>query len=308
MIYTALVRDLSRRKKLEARLQQARKMESVGQMAAGIAHEINTPIQFIGSNIQFLQGGFDDLGELLDLFDQLTQAVKQGADTRELLDKIESQSELADLPFLREEFPGALAQSLDGIERVAAIVRTMKEFSQPSTDSQTAVDINGAIENMLVVSTKVYSDIAEIETSLDSHIPPLPCMKAKLNQVFLNLLSNAAEAIAEHRQPGEGRIQIATEMRTDEVEIRFSDNGPGIPEEIQSRIFDPFFTTKEVGKGMGQGLAFVYDVIVNKHSGGLRLTSSPEEGTTFFVTLPLPIQSTETNSCNSGQEYADTTR
>lgn len=286
-IFTMLVRDLSRRKMLEARLGQAQKMESVGQLAAGIAHEINTPIQFVGDNIQFLQGAFDDIGLLIDLFEQLVEAVQTHSPTEGLLKQIAEQSEIADLPFLRGEFPGAIKQSLQGIERVASIVRAMKEFSQPSSESKTSVDINHAIENALAVTIGQYREIASVETSLDPSLSPVVCLSGQINQCLLNILANAFEAIAEHCEPGTGKFHITTRRDGDNVEIRFADNGPGISSEIIERIFEPFFTTKEVGKGTGQGLAFVYDVIVDKHDGAIHAQSQPGGGTTFVISLPI---------------------
>lgn len=286
-ISTALIRDLSRRKKLEARLSQAQKMESVGQLASGIAHEINTPIQFIGNNIQFLQGAFEDLGGLLALFEQLVDAVESGASTADLLQSIEQQREIADLSFLRQEFPGAIEQSMEGIEHVAKIVRAMKEFSQPASKNASSFDLNRAVENALAVSASQYRDVATVETALDPNGQSLIGLGGQLNQVLLNVISNACEAVSEHCEPGAGKIQISTCFSDDSVELRIQDNGPGIPPEIIDRIFEPFFTTKAVGTGTGQGLAFVYDVIVNKHEGTILAQSLPGQGTTLMITLPI---------------------
>lgn len=289
--FTMLVRDLSRRKKLEARLGQAQKMESVGQLAAGIAHEINTPIQFVGDNIQFLQGAFDDLGQLIELFEQLVEAVTTNSSTDDLLKQISEQSEIADLPFLRKESPVAIRQSLEGIERVASIVRAMKEFSQPSSESKTSVDINRAIENALAVTGSQHRGVATVTTSLDPSLSPVVCLSGQINQCLLNLLTNAFEAMDDHCKPGTGTFHITTRHDGDNIEIRFEDNGPGIPGEIMERIFEPFFTTKEVGKGTGQGLAFVYNVIVDKHDGAIHAQSQTGGGTTFIVSLPTSSKS-----------------
>ncbi|TWT50561.1 Sensor protein FixL [Rubripirellula amarantea] len=286
LVYTSLIRDLSKRKELEVRLGQAQKMESVGQLAAGIAHEINTPIQFVGDNIKFLQGAFEDISDLLALYDQLVEAVDGNQPTQEVLSQVKQQCEIADLPFLQDEFPSAIAQSLEGIERVATIVRAMKEFSLPATQSKSAIDINRAIENTLAVAANQASEIATIQTELDPSLPPVLCLAGQMNQCFLNLLTNAVEAIADHCEPGAGRIKISTRADKDAVEIRVEDNGPGIPAEITNRIFDPFFTTKPVGKGTGQGLSFVYGVIVDMHDGTIHAQSPPNGGTTFVVSLP----------------------
>ena len=285
--FTAVVRDLSKRRNLEAQRQQSKKMESVGQMAAGIAHEINTPLQYVSNNIQFLEGAFEDLSQLVDLFVQLTDAVRNNGDSTDLLQEIDRQSELVDLSFLREEFPGAIHQSNEGIDRVVRVVRTMKEFSQPMTEAKTHVDLNRVIENALTVSSHLFKNVARIETQLDHDLPPFPAVEGKLQQALLNVLSNAADAIAETRQPEDGCIRIATVQGDETVELRIEDNGPGIPQEHQERVFDPFFTTKEVGKGIGQGLSFVYDVVVNKHCGEVSFTSTPLGGTTFLITLPV---------------------
>ncbi|TWT89474.1 PAS domain-containing sensor histidine kinase [Stieleria varia] len=299
--YTALIRDLSKRKLLEANLQQARKMESIGQLAAGIAHEINTPIQFVSSNLQFLHDAFNDVGELLDLFDELVTAVKNNATTDGLIKQINDRSELVDLPFLREELPDAIAQSLDGIERVAGIVKTMKEFSQSSSGCRTPVDINQSIEKALAVAANQYSDVAKICTELQSDLDKAPCMEDQFMQVILIVLANAADAISEHCEPGKGTILIGTEQIADRIQIRITDNGCGIKPEVQERIFDPFFTTKEVGKGSGQGLAFAYDVIVNKHNGTIAVESTESGCTTILISLPLSHTTilTESQECMS---------
>lgn len=290
-LFTMLVRDLSRRKKLEAQLGQAKKMESVGQLASGIAHEINTPIQFVGDNILFLQGAFDDLSELLDLYSELETQVANGEPTGAMLAKIQAQSELADLGFLRQEFPGAIQQSLDGIEHVAKIVRAMKEFSQTSSDCKTSVDLNNAIENTLTVTSNQYGGSIVTETCLDPDLGAIPCLAGPINQCVLNLLANAYEVLQEHCSSRTGRVWVTTERKGNFAEICVQDNGPGIPEEIQERIFEPFFTTKEVGKGMGQGLAYVYDVIVDKHGGEIQAQAVPTGGTVFRIKIPIQAAS-----------------
>lgn len=284
-LFTALVRDLSKRKKLEARLGQAQKMESVGQLAAGIAHEINTPIQFVGDNINFLEGAFEDLGSMVELYETLVEALTEKQDLQPILSEIAEKRELIDLPFLKEEFPGAIRQSLDGIERVSTIVRAMKEFSQPASESKTSVDLNRAIENVLSVAINQYRDVAKVELTLDRNVQPILCLAGQMNQTLLNLLSNSIEAIAEGCPSGEGLIRFSTRLDGDHVLIRIEDNGPGIPADIRQRIFDPFFTTKEVGKGAGQGLAFVYDVIVAKHEGAIDVECPDEGGTIFEIRL-----------------------
>ena len=285
-LYTILVRDLTRRRQIEAQLQQARKMESVGSMAAGIAHEINTPIQYIGNNIEFLQGAFDDLSVLLDLFAQLVEAVKLGSPPPGLIEEIDTQAELADLAFLRKEFPGSIEDSLEGIGRVADIVRSMKAFAQPAAEAKAAVDVNKAIDNSVNVSGGLTRHISAIELDLDFSVQPVWAIESQLNQVIVHVLANAVEAIGSTANPSEGKVRIETTQLPDCVQIAIKDNGLGIPLENQERVFDPFFTTKEVGQGTGQGLAFVYDTIVRKHGGSVRIESTPGEGTTLLLTLP----------------------
>ena len=289
-VFTVLVRDLSRRKKLEARLNQAQKMESVGHLAAGIAHEINTPIQYIESNVRFLKGAFEDIGSLLDLFDKLTETLNAGEDPKQILFQIECQSEMADLPFLREEFPGAIDQSMEGIDRVATIVRAMKDYSQPVSGQKSMIEINHCIQNAVTLTANKYSDTATVELDLDEEVGSIECMGAELNQAVLNLVTNAAEAISDKEADSSGLVRISTRSLEGEIEIRVEDNGPGVSPEIEQKIFDPFFTTKEVGKGSGQGLAFVYDLIVHKHDGTIHLTKSPEGGAAFVLRLPKGIQ------------------
>ncbi|TWU47672.1 PAS domain-containing sensor histidine kinase [Rubripirellula reticaptiva] len=296
VVFTAVVRDLSKRKAMESRLRQAQKMESVGQLAAGIAHEINTPIQFVGDNIQFLQSAFNDLAGLIDLFEQLEKAVAEETPTAELLEKIATERELADLPFLREEFPGAIEQSLSGIERVAKIVRALKEFSQPMSEAKTSIDVNRSIENTLAVTANQCRNVGHVELDLSADLGLVSCLAGQMNQVWLNLLTNSLDAVTEHRAEGERHIRISTRLVAndsleDEVEVCFEDNGPGIPAAIQERIFEPFFTTKEVGKGAGQGLSFVHDVIVEKHGGIIYVQSPPQGGTRVVVRLPIQCDS-----------------
>jgi two-component system, NtrC family, sensor kinase len=298
-LFTMLLRDLTVRKKLEARLSQAQKMESVGQLAAGIAHEINTPIQFVGDNIKFLEESFGSLARLIDSYDQLANAVRNGKPTDALLANVKEEIEAADVRFLREECPTAIRQSLDGIQRVAKIVRALKDFSQPSNDQRTSVDINQAIENTLTVLANQIRDIATVEAELDWNLQPVVCLPGQINQCLLNIITNAIEAMEDHCSPKNGKLRIATRAHDDSVVISFDDNGPGIPNEIIGRIFEPFFSTKEVGRGTGQGLSFVYDVVVGKHGGTIQAQSSPGNGTTIVVTIPILHSSTRQRQSNA---------
>jgi len=268
-------RDITERQRLERELAQAQKLESIGQLAAGIAHEINTPIQYIGDNGKFLEEAFQD-------FIKASAGGEFAADI--------------DLEYLRTEVPKAIAQLLQGVEHVARIVRAMKEFSHPGPVEKAPVDINRAIESTALVSRNEWKYVAELITDFDPELPRVPCVAGEFNQVILNLIVNAAHAIADaiKGSPGaKGTIRISTRRRASWAEVRVSDTGTGIAEEIQGRIFDPFFTTKPVGKGTGQGLAIAHAVIVQKHGGTISFESAPGAGTTFLIQLPLDDETGE---------------
>jgi signal transduction histidine kinase len=275
---------------LERQLAQAQKLESIGQLAAGIAHEINTPAQFVGDNARFLDESFGDLERIFLLHDRLLDSLKAGSPTDDLVKSIEEVENEIDLDFIRKDIPKAIKQSIEGIGRINKIVRSMKEFSHPGTDEKTGVDINRAIENTINVARNEWKYVAEVVTDLDAGMPLVPCLPGEINQVFLNMLVNAAHAIAEKfgKASGlKGVITIATRLNGEFAEISIEDNGIGIPEEIRSRIFDPFFTTKEVGKGTGQGLAISHLVIVGKHGGAITFESEVGRGAKFVLKLPL---------------------
>jgi PAS domain S-box-containing protein len=268
------------RQQMEVQLRHSQKLEAIGQLAAGIAHEINTPTQYIGDNSIFLRDAFADVLSFLTLL--------EGKNSRE---EWQDSYEALDLNYLKEEIPRAIQQSLEGVSRVAKIVSAMKEFSHPGGAVRERVDLNQAIESTITVSHNVWKYVATLETDFDPLLPPVPCFPGEFNQVILNLLVNAAHAIEEAngaRNPGSlGLIRVSTRGTGNSVEIRISDTGTGIPEAIRSRIFEPFFTTKGVGKGTGQGLAIARAVIVDKHGGSLDLLSETGVGTTFIIRLPI---------------------
>ena len=285
-----IIREISQRKILEAQLVQAQKLEAIGQLAAGIAHEVNTPTQYVGSNVHFLREGFDGLVCLLEKYTQLLTAVKTGDAPPDLTKEIETLSAQTDMDFLRQEIPRAAEEALDGIDRIAEIVKAMKQFSHPGTEAKSGIDINQAIENTILVARHEWKYVAETRTDLDPHMPLVPCLPGDFNQVILNLIVNAAHAIGDVVRDGpngKGAIAVRTRRDGDWAEIRISDTGTGIPSHIRSRIFDPFFTTKEVGKGTGQGLAIAHNVVVEKHGGTITFETVPDKGTTFIIRLPL---------------------
>jgi two-component system NtrC family sensor kinase len=274
---------------IEAQLRQAQKLEAVGQLAAGIAHEINTPIQYIGDNIHFIEESFAGLGELLQHYRKLAAAVQSNTLTSELLSALERSIQKTDIEYLSREIPLAVQQSLQGVGHVSHIVNAMKEFSHPDGREKVALDLNHAIETTVTVARGEWKYVAEVATDFEPALPPVPCLPGEFNQVILNLLINAAHAIGDvvrKVEGSKGTIRISTRLDGAWAEIRISDTGTGIPEAIRDRIFDPFFTTKEVGKGTGQGLAIARSVIVDKHGGTLTFESEVGRGSTFIVRLP----------------------
>jgi PAS domain S-box-containing protein len=283
-------RDVSEEKALESRLNQAQKLEAVGQLAAGIAHEINTPTQYVGDNTRFLQESFRDLNEVLAKYGRLLEAVKSAEDGLQAVREVEEIIRKVDLTYLAGEIPRAFNETLEGVERVTKIVRAMKEFSHPGTTEKALADINKALENTITVSRNEWKYVAEMVIDLDSSLPPVPCLLGEFNQAILNLIINAAHAIADvvgDAAKGKGTIRVSTRHKDGWAEVRISDTGSGIPENIRSRIFNPFFTTKKVGKGTGQGLAIAHNVIVKKQGGTIDFESEVGKGTTFIIRLPL---------------------
>lgn len=276
--------------RLHTRLLQAQKLESIGQLAAGIAHEINTPAQFISANITFLTEAFEASSQLIDTMLKLFESVKKGGVTEELIKDNEKNLAHLDWDYLKEEIPGALTQSAEGIQRVTSIVKAMKEFSHPGGKGKVNADLNRIIETTVTVSRNEWKFVATVETDLDPSLQSVPCLADEIGQVILNLLVNAAHAIENRLKDNpdskNGKITIRTRQYDQEVEILITDTGVGIPEHIRHKVFDPFFTTKEVGRGTGQGLAIAYDVITNKHNGTLAFETEANVGTTFIVRLP----------------------
>ena len=279
---------MTERIKLEIGLRHAQKLEAVGGLASGIAHEINTPIQFVGDNLRFLQDSFRSLANLIAKFEELKTAAGHGPVEGELLQEVSQAEEDGDLPYLSEEIPKALSQSLDGVDRVASIVRAMKDFAHPEQSKRAAADLNKALSSTLIVARNETKYVADVTTDF-GELPPVECCLGDLNQVFLNLLVNAAHAIEEtkSRTGQRGAIRIQTRREGDHVKIAFSDTGPGIPEAIREKIFEPFFTTKTVVRGTGQGLAICRSIVVEKHGGTLTFETEAGRGTTFWITLPI---------------------
>lgn len=298
--FLLLANECTERKLMENQLMQVKKLESIGQLAAGVAHEINTPIQFIGDNTNFLRSAFSDLGVLLDSYEGLLKEANRLDDLDPLTSALETKKNELEMDYLIEEIPSAIEQSIAGIQRVSNIVHAMKEFSHPDSHDKTLIDINSTIESTLTVARNEWKYVANIEPHFQSDLPMVPCYSGELNQVILNILINAAHAISDKmKQTGgdeKGTITIQTSQRSQFVEMRISDNGNGIPKEYQEKIFDPFFTTKEIGKGTGQGLAIAYSVIVQKHAGSIEFETEEGRGTTFIIRLPLDFEHNKQDS------------
>jgi len=285
-----LGRDITERKILESQLAHAQKLEGIGQLAAGIAHEINTPMQYVGDNVRFLEDCFADLLGLLRVHGRFLQQASRGPVSGELLAETAGAVEQADVEYLVEEIPRAIQQSLEGVSRITKIVRAMRDFSHPGVEAKTAVDINKAIDNTITICRNEWKYVSEMQTDYDADLPPVPCLPGEINQVLLNLIINAAHAIGEvvgDGSEGKGTITVSTRRDGEWAEIRVRDTGCGIPEAARDRVFQPFFTTKEVGKGTGQGLAIAHSVIVNKHGGTIAFETEVGKGTTFIIRLPV---------------------
>jgi PAS domain S-box-containing protein len=281
--------DITERLMLEGQLRQAQKLESIGQLAAGIAHEINTPTQYIGDNVRFLKDAFQDLRSLIANYDRLLAAAKGNTVSGETVQEVSAAVERADVGYLLEEIPKAIEQTLEGVARVAKLVGAMKDFSHPGTKDKILLDLNRAIENTITVARNEWKYVADVETDYDSSLPMISCLPGEFNQVILILIVNAAHAIADVVGEGgseRGKIKVQTRNCQEWGEIRIQDTGTGIPEKVRARIFDPFFTTKEIGKGTGQGLAIARSVVVDKHGGTIHFETEEGKGTTFIIRLP----------------------
>jgi signal transduction histidine kinase len=272
---------------LEIQLAQAAKLEAIGQLAAGIAHEINTPTQYVGDGVSFLKDSFNDVSRLIDMLEVHLkesdgQVNEEHSDVKKLLEEIE-------VDFLRVEIPKAFDRIVHGLERISTIVQAMKRFSYSSGDEKKSVNIRNALESTLEISRNAWKYVADVQTEFDPEVTDVVCLPGEMSQVLLNIILNAAHAIEEvvAGTSEKGLITIKTHRIDDAVDISIQDTGSGIPENVRDKVFNLFFTTKEVGKGTGQGLALAFDVIVNKHGGAITFDSEVGRGTTFHVRLPI---------------------
>jgi signal transduction histidine kinase len=277
---------------MEQDLRQAHRFEAVGQLAAGVAHEINTPMQYIGDNTTFLRTTVERLLNVVESFEELLRGCESGEVSVELIQRCKKGLVAARIPFLKKQAPVAIEQSLQGIAHVSSIIQGLKEFSHPGSDEKVTVDLNHVAKTAATVTRNEWRYHATLDLVLKEGLPLILGHPQELGQMLINLIVNAAHAIESlhGKESGTptGRIVISTDEINGFVEVRIKDNGAGIPEAIRHRVMDPFFTTKEVGKGTGQGLALAHNVIVEKHRGQLFFESEVGQGTTFFVRLPLP--------------------
>jgi signal transduction histidine kinase len=282
--------EMAARSKAELELRHAQKLEAVGRLSAGIAHEINTPVQFVSDSISFVTGASDDLLGLVERYRAAIQWVRAGAPADQLITAVtalEGAEQAADFDYIVAEIPNALALARDGLDRVRDIIRSMKTFAHNDQHMRDS-DLNQAILSTLTIAHHEYKYVADVDTDL-GELPPVFCHAGEVNQVVLNLLVNAAHAITDTQGDGgaRGRIGVRTSVDGDDVVIAISDTGGGIPDDIQSRIFEPFFTTKGADRGTGQGLAIARTVVAEKHGGTLTFTTERGKGTTFFIRLPI---------------------
>jgi two-component system, NtrC family, sensor kinase len=274
--------DAAERARVEGELRLAQRLEAVGRLAAGIAHEISSPIQYVGDSLEFLRDALADLGPVLALARQAVLTPGQSDQAA-----LAAAWEAADADFLVSELPRALDRSIDGVARVTEIVRAMRAFAHPVSDQRSPADLNDALTNTLVIARNEYKHVADIDCSF-SPLPLVRCRLGELNEVFLNLIVNAAHAVADVVRGSDRRGRIGVRTRRDgaEVLIEIEDSGAGVPPELREKIFEPFFTTKAVGKGAGQGLAIARSIIKN-HGGVLTLRSESGRGSTLSVRLPF---------------------
>ena len=261
------------------------RLEVVGQLAAGIAHEINTPVQYIGDNLRYVSDQLEILIELVERYRSLSDLIQNDEILRKRYAEIQEFSDLNDIDFLAEEVPAAISQSMMGVDTISAIVRSMRSLVHSGTRTRVCTDVNDAIQNAILMTRGTWKNCLEMHTQLDENLPQIMCYEGELNQVLINLIVNATHAIEETSKYG--TINIRSFIYKNSIGIQIQDSGTGIPIEIQHRIFDPFFSSKDVGKGTGQGLAFAHSSIVERSAGALFFETAEGEGTTFHIYLPI---------------------
>lgn len=281
---TNLFEAADKNRQLERDLMQKQKLESLGTLAGGVAHEINTPAQYVGDNLNFLSGSMKDL---FDCIEGLCEDLKNCGKEEEVIRRLQK----ADYEYLLEEMPAAANQSLEGVGRIRDIISAVKFYAHPGATDKQQVNLNEVIRNTVIVTRNQWKYGSELDMKLDEDLPPIIANDGQMTQLLVNLIVNASDAIDSSGKDGLGRIEIETRSLDGSVELIIRDSGTGIPEDIRAKIFDPFFTTKPPGKGTGQGLTICRNIVCDKHDGTIDARPGKNGGTEFIVTLPC--QSTD---------------
>jgi PAS domain S-box-containing protein len=286
---TKLKEDEKEKERLKIELSQSQKLQSIGTLAAGIAHEINSPLQFTNDNIDFIANSYKEIIKLVSTYKSLMMSCHTDQDKENAKNTIAGLEKKINLEFLTSEMPEALDQTKDGIARIRKIVNAMKQYSNLNLEEKKAADINKTLENAQIITRNEWKYHAEIINQFDTELPFCECYEPELNQVFMNLIVNAAHATkdaVDQKLIEKGIITIKTSHEEGIIFVAVSDNGTGIPEKIRDKVYDPFFTTKDVGKGTGQGLSIAHKAIVDRHGGKIRFETEENKGTTFYIEIP----------------------
>jgi len=284
--------DITGKKKAVRELERTQMLQNLGKLTAGIAHEINTPIQFVGDNLNFLSDSFADIITLLGEYQGLKSAAGQVVG-KDKLDSIKKAEENSDLDFITDEIPQAISQSIDGIKRVSSMIAAMRDFSHIDERRIALADLTKALNSTLAILRNEIKYVADVKTDIAESLPMVMCCIDDIQQVFLNLIINASHSIKDVVDKGgkRGLITVSSRVDADQVVFTISDTGTGIPEDIRQKIFEPFFTTKGHCQGTGQGLAIVNSIITEKHKGRIELETEVGIGTTFTIYLPIDEES-----------------
>lgn len=287
--FEGFLQDVNERKKLESQLLQTQKLEAVGQLAAGIAHEINTPAQYVLNNVWFIKDAVEKIAQGLQGHGRLLEELAVHPHLAGDIERLQAADKELQLDFFLAELPAAIAETVQGLDRITAIVRSVKQFAHPGHAQAQPANLNDLVRDTVNVSRNEWKYVADLTTDLDPDLPPVPCLVHEIGQVLLNLIINAAHAVADKNVHGSDRgvIAVSTRLVGDWVEIRIRDSGTGIPEHARDHVFEPFFTTKAVGKGTGQGLYLAHRTVVAQHGGRLNFETESGRGTTFVVALPV---------------------
>jgi two-component system NtrC family sensor kinase len=286
--HVVVLTDATEREQTSTRLAQAERLATIGRLAAGVAHEIATPVQFVGDSVHFLQDAMTDLATVVVALQRVRQAVTDGAPPAEATGAALAAEDAADLEYLLENMPRAIESCVEGLNRVNAIVHSLKEFAHPHQSTMASVDLNHVVRSTLTLARNEFKYVADLDTDFGA-LPPVICIAGGISQVVLNLVVNAAHAISDvvKARGGKGHIAVATALDGANAVITVRDTGGGIADDVRPHIFEPFYTTKAVGKGTGQGLALAWAIVAGDHGGAIEVDSTPGQGATFRVRLPI---------------------